>query len=54
VQPSPSPVATPAAKAVAKTSQSDRLSRMVRLLLAAAVLLGVGGGAGLYLTRSAQ
>jgi hypothetical protein len=53
-EPSPSPVATAAAKSAASTSGSDRLTRLVRLLLVGALLLGIGGGAGLYLTRSAR
>ena len=48
----PAPVQTAAARPAAKTSDSDRLGTLVKLLLAGAVLLGVGGGTGLYLTRS--
>jgi predicted lipid-binding transport protein (Tim44 family) len=50
--PSPAPAQTTAAKPAAKTSDSDRVGTLVQLLLAGAVLLGVGGGTGLYLTRS--
>jgi hypothetical protein len=47
-------VATAAAKPAATTSSSDRLGRLVRLLLVAAALLGIGGAAGLYYTRSTR
>jgi hypothetical protein len=30
------------------------VTRLVRLLLVGALLLGIGGGAGLYLTRNAR
>jgi hypothetical protein len=50
--PSPAPAQTAAARPAAKSSGSDRLDTLVKLLLAGAVLLGVGGGTGLYLTRS--
>jgi hypothetical protein len=35
---------------VAKTTDSHRLSHAIELLLAAAVLLGIGGGYGLWVT----
>jgi hypothetical protein len=41
---------TAATKNAASTSSPDRLTRLVELLLAAAVLLGIGGGYGLYAT----
>jgi hypothetical protein len=52
---SPTPSASPTAKAVkAKPAASDggsKLSRLGWLVIGGAVLLGIGGGAGLYLTR---
>jgi hypothetical protein len=50
-QPSPTQVATAAStKNAASSSSPDRLTRLVELLLGAAVLLGIGGGYGLYAT----
>jgi hypothetical protein len=48
-EPSPSPVAVPAQE---KRDTGSRLNRLVQLLLGGAVLLGLAGGTGLYLTRS--
>lgn len=46
VQPTTAPVA---AKAV---DDGDTLTRLIQLVVAAGVLLGIGGGVGLYLTRT--
>jgi hypothetical protein len=43
-------VATGGSKAVAATSGTSRTTRLIELLLAAAVLLGIGGGYGLWVT----
>lgn len=55
------PPGTPAAdqqgeatETVASSSPSDPLTRLVQLVVGAAVLLGVGGGTGLYLTREGR
>lgn len=51
----PSPqaaVAAPVTPAAARTSTVDRFTQLIELLLAAAILLGVGGGYGLYATRN--
>jgi hypothetical protein len=37
-------------KAVAATSASDRITQLIELLLGAAVLLGIGGAYGLWVT----
>jgi hypothetical protein len=53
---SPSPEVTAAAvqhastKPAASTSGTSRATRLIELLLAAAVLLGIGGGYGLWVT----
>jgi hypothetical protein len=39
-----------AVKTAASTTGTSRLTRLVELLLAAAVLLGIGGGYGLWVT----
>jgi hypothetical protein len=39
-----------ATKQVASTSDSNHLTRMIELLIAAAVLLGIGGAYGLWVT----
>jgi hypothetical protein len=49
---SPDPTTTPAAATTPKRDDSDGLTRIVQLLVAAAAVLGIGGGVGLYLTRS--
>lgn len=51
ISPSPLPAQTAAARPAAATTHStDRTTRMIELLLGAAVLLGVGGAYGLYAT----
>jgi hypothetical protein len=50
--PSPqSAAAAPVTRAAASTSDLDRFTRLIELLLAAALLLGLGGACGLYATR---
>jgi hypothetical protein len=50
---SPEPAPSPAAQQqAAPRDGASRLNRLIVLLLAAAVLLGLAGGTGLYLTRS--
>lgn len=50
--PTAEPTQTAAAKPTASTTKTgtNRLTRLIELLLAAAVLLGVGGAYGLYAT----
>ncbi len=50
----PDPTVAPTKKAVASSSTAagDKLTRLIQLIVAAGVLLGIGGGVGLYLTRS--
>jgi hypothetical protein len=50
--PSPQPAAAPVTRAAAGTSDLDRFTRLIELLLAAALLLGLGGAYGLYATRN--
>ncbi|MGB8649646.1 MAG: hypothetical protein WCD35_03185, partial [Mycobacteriales bacterium] len=48
----PSAAASPvAARAAASTGSSDKLTKLITLVVSAALLLGLGGAAGLYLTR---
>jgi hypothetical protein len=49
-EPSSAAPSTAPARAAAKTTDSHRLSHAIELLLAAAVLLGIGGGYGLWVT----
>jgi uncharacterized protein HemX len=52
--PSPDVTATPvtheSTKTAAATSSTSRTTRLIELLLVAAVLLGIGGGYGLWVT----
>lgn len=50
----PAPTDGAGTEPVAESEPLDPLNRLVQLAVAAAVLLGVGGGAGLYLTRKGR
>lgn len=45
----PSPLPSPKPK---KASNSDQVTKLATLVVLGALLLGAGGGAGLYLTRA--
>ena len=47
---SPAAVQHASTKAAASTSGTDRTTRLIELLLGGAVLLGIGGGYGLWVT----
>lgn len=54
LEPLPVETTSPTTAPVASETSAagDRLTRIVQLVVAAGVLLGIGGGVGLYLTRS--
>jgi hypothetical protein len=50
-EPTPSPSTEPGTASAARSTPFDDLGRLLTLVLGAAVLLGIGGATGLYLTR---